>query len=66
MQERLKDVPDISPDKLENEEAPSIVVENFLSRIDELRQEENHESSNGGKLHQLLDSSPRTDAMAAG
>ena len=62
----LKNVHNISPDKTENQEAPSVVVENFLSRIDELRQDENHENSHGGKLHQLLDSKPRTDAMAAG
>lgn len=61
----MKNVQSISPDKLESE-APSVVVENFLSRIDELRQEEDHENSSGSKLHQLLDSSPRADAVAAG
>ena len=55
-----------SPDKTANQEAPSIVVENFLSRIDERRQDENRENANGGKRHQLLGSSPRTDAVAAG
>lgn len=59
--EKLNNEQGVSLDKLENEEAPVVVVENFLSRIDE-----NHESSNGGKLHQLLDSNPRTDAVAAG
>ncbi|KAJ6809027.1 G-box-binding factor 3-like [Iris pallida] len=52
--------------KLENQEAPSIVVENFLSKIDKYREEEAHENSGAGKLQQLLDSSQRTDAVAAG
>ncbi|XP_020264973.1 G-box-binding factor 3-like [Asparagus officinalis] len=66
LMEKLKNVQDVSSDELENQETPTIVVENFLSRIDELRQDENHENSNGGKLHQLMDSNPRTDAVAAG
>ena len=66
LQERLKNLHDTYPDKTENQEAPSVVVENFLSRIDELRQDENRENSNCGKLHQLLGSSSRTDALAAG
>ncbi|KAF8412156.1 hypothetical protein HHK36_000113 [Tetracentron sinense] len=62
-------------DKNEAEEALRINTENYLSRVNNsdsvdrnVQQEsENLENSNSGtKLHQLLQSSPRADAVAAG
>ncbi|XP_010261473.1 PREDICTED: common plant regulatory factor 1-like isoform X2 [Nelumbo nucifera] len=59
----------------ETHEDASISTENFLSKvnnsgsvsIDDPRDTEIHENSNSGaKLHQLLESSPRTDTVVAG
>ncbi|KAG0457680.1 hypothetical protein HPP92_022837 [Vanilla planifolia] len=63
---------EIASDGIDNEDAPSIVIENLLSRIDNSSpvcenkhmEDEPHENSNG-KLHQLLDSNSRTDVVAA-
>lgn len=63
--EKLKDVQFNSDNKFE-EDGPTIVVENFLSRIDENQNHQNSNSDGNPKLHQLLDSKPRTDAMVAG
>lgn len=50
----------------DDEEAPSMVIENLLSRMDGSSKGEGEpiENSNG-KLHQLLGPNPRTDALAA-
>ncbi|XP_010914262.1 G-box-binding factor 3 isoform X1 [Elaeis guineensis] len=57
---------------METEGAPSVVAENFLSMIDNsssvsrsVQQEDEAHENSSGKLHQLLDSNPRTDAVAA-
>lgn len=57
---------------METEGAPSVVAENFLSMIDNsssisrsMQQEDEAHDNSIGKLHQLLDSNPRTDAVAA-
>ncbi|KAG0452180.1 hypothetical protein HPP92_025820 [Vanilla planifolia] len=63
---------EIASDGIDNEDAPSLVIENLLSRIDnsspvcenKQMEDEPHENSNG-KLHQLLDSNSRTDVVAA-
>nr|QEO19185.1 putative common plant regulatory factor 1-like isoform X2 [Cymbidium ensifolium] len=52
-----------------DEEAPSMVIENLLSRMDDSTKskDDNDEpiENSAGKLHQLLDSNPRTDTLAA-
>ncbi|PKU62262.1 Common plant regulatory factor 1 [Dendrobium catenatum] len=62
----LRQEEELSSDRIYDEEAPSMVIENLLSRMDSSSniEEETLENSNG-KLHQLLDSKPRTDAVAA-
>lgn len=61
---------------IEDKRAQPISTENLLSRVnnsssvDRTAEEENEmyekNSNSGTKLHQLLDTSPRTDAVAAG
>lgn len=61
-------VEEVSPDKMETDGSSSVVVENFLSMIDNPNsasrgvQLDNKEPA---KLRQLLGSSQRTDAVAA-
>ncbi|KAJ4950788.1 hypothetical protein NE237_027620 [Protea cynaroides] len=65
---------EMTVDNVESETAPSDSTENLLSRvnnsssvINEQRDSEPNENSNTStKFHQLLDSSPRADAVAAG
>ncbi|OVA01899.1 Basic-leucine zipper domain [Macleaya cordata] len=66
---------EIVSDKMETEESQPISTENFLARVNNSgsvnrrtqQESEVHENSNSGtKLHQLLESSPRTDAVVAG
>ncbi|KAF6172959.1 hypothetical protein GIB67_006335 [Kingdonia uniflora] len=63
------------PNNLEIVERPTISTENFLSKVNNSiavtrstrRDNDTHENSNpGAKLHQLLESSPRADVVAAG
>ncbi|CAL9164121.1 G-box-binding factor 3-like isoform X1 [Musa acuminata AAA Group] len=61
-----------SPDKMETDSAPSVVVENFLSMIDKQsssslseKQDDEKSDKSNGKLRQLMDTSPTTDAVAA-
>ncbi|URD89993.1 Common plant regulatory factor [Musa troglodytarum] len=61
-----------SPDKMETDSAPSVVVENFLSMIDKQsstslseKQDDEKSDKSNGKLRQLMDTSPKTDAVAA-
>ncbi|XP_019706918.2 G-box-binding factor 3 isoform X1 [Elaeis guineensis] len=63
---------EMSTAKMETEGAPSVVAENFLSVIDNstlvrasMKQQGEACETSSGKLHQLLDSKPRTDAVAA-
>lgn len=63
----LKQEQKLLSDRTYNQEAPPLmVIENLLSRIDNSSKVEDEplENSNG-KLHQLLDSNPRTDPLAA-
>lgn len=62
----LRQEEELPSDRIYNEEAPSMVIENLLSRMDNSSkiEDEPQENSNG-KLHQLLDSNPITDAVAA-
>ncbi|CAK7348774.1 unnamed protein product [Dovyalis caffra] len=51
--------------------APAVSTENLLSRVNNSASEEESDlyernSNSGAKLHQLLDASPRADAVAAG
>lgn len=62
----------MSTAKMVTEGAPSVVAENFLSIIDDsssisasTQQQDEVRENSSGKLHLLLDSKPRTDAVAA-
>uniref|UniRef100_A0A1D1YGV4 Common plant regulatory factor 1 n=1 Tax=Anthurium amnicola TaxID=1678845 RepID=A0A1D1YGV4_9ARAE len=62
---------DCSSDKGEDQTSPTAGTENFLSKINDTfsigRSEQRDETrDNSGKLHQLLESSPRADAAIAG
>ncbi|KAF8380109.1 hypothetical protein HHK36_027580 [Tetracentron sinense] len=73
---QLGQVGEMDSDKFEAEMDPPISTENFLSRVNNnsdsvgrnvQHQSENLENSKSGtKLHQLLESSPRADPVAAG
>ncbi|WOK98575.1 G-box-binding factor 3-like isoform X2 [Canna indica] len=63
---------ELSPNEMEVENAPSVAAENFLSKIDKpnlidptIKLEDVNSDKSKGKLGQLLDTSPRTDAVAA-
>ncbi|XP_038987119.1 G-box-binding factor 3 isoform X2 [Phoenix dactylifera] len=63
---------EMSAAKMETEGVPSVVAENFLSIIDNsssisasAQQQDEACENSSGKFHQLLDSKPRTDALAA-
>ncbi|MQL75146.1 hypothetical protein Taro_007529 [Colocasia esculenta] len=62
---------DRSSDKVEDQTSPSAGIENFLSKINEpttvsrSEQQDNETRDNAGKLHQLLETSPRADAAIA-
>ncbi|XP_043717017.1 common plant regulatory factor 1-like isoform X6 [Telopea speciosissima] len=79
LMEKLKDAhlevaEDMAPNNMESETAPPDSTVNLLSRVNNLgsvrseqRDSEPHENSNSStKFHQLLESSPRADAIAAG
>ncbi|KAH0452318.1 hypothetical protein IEQ34_019617 [Dendrobium chrysotoxum] len=63
---------DTMSDRIDDNEAPSIVIRNLLSRIDNSSpvcgayqmEDESYDSSNG-KLHQLLDSNTKSDSLTA-
>ncbi|KAK9094371.1 hypothetical protein Scep_025840 [Stephania cephalantha] len=66
---------ELASSKIEDQGTATLSTENFLSRVNnseppkgqfEGDARENSNSKSGTKLHQLLESSPRTDAVAAG
>lgn len=73
---RLGQAEEILLNSIEDKRGQPISTENLISRVNNSGSisrtaEEEHEmyeknSNSGTKLHQLLDTSPRTDAVAAG
>lgn len=81
MQEKLKNAQlvqteDIILNRIEDKRALPVSTENLLSRVnnsgavdqstDEKSDMYENSANSGAKLHQLLDTSPRADAVAAG
>lgn len=76
MQEKLKNAQlghtkEIFLNGGDEQRAPAVCTENLLSRVNNSASGEESDlyernSNSGGKLRQLLDTSPRADAVAAG
>lgn len=63
---------DMMSDRIDDEEAPSIVIKNLLSSIDNSshvcgsnQMEDEFYENSSGKLHQLLDPNPKSDSLTA-
>uniref|UniRef100_A0A5B7C036 Putative common plant regulatory factor 1 n=2 Tax=Davidia involucrata TaxID=16924 RepID=A0A5B7C036_DAVIN len=66
---QLGQTEEVNLDKIDDKRVQPLSTENLLSRVNNsgsVDKSDENNSNSGAKLHQLLDTSPRTDAVAAG